>query len=65
MKAEVVKDPSYMAGYPWLVYVTTEVSDEKIGQRLALGGSYEQRYIDSWHKTKRQAEATARDIGVA
>lgn len=46
-KTRVVKMPDYRKGYPWLVMVSKDSWGE---------------YIDSWHKTKREATATARDI---
>jgi hypothetical protein len=47
MKAMVEKRPDYRKGYPYLVLVSKD-----------LWGWH----IDSWHKTKREATATARDI---
>jgi hypothetical protein len=47
MKARVVKMPDYRKGYPWLVMVSKDAWGE---------------YIDSWHKTKSEALATASDI---
>jgi hypothetical protein len=47
MKTQVKKQADYRVGYPWLVFTEGR-----------LGGWV----IDSWHKTKREADATARDI---
>lgn len=47
MKTLVKKQATYRGGYPWLVFTEGR-----------LGGWV----IDSWHKTKREADATARDI---
>ena len=47
MKAQVKKQADYRKGYPWLVFVSKD----------SWGW-----HIDSWHKTKREADATARDI---
>lgn len=47
MKAKVERQPDYRKGYPYLVMVSKD----------SWGW-----HIDSWHKTKREANATARDI---
>jgi hypothetical protein len=47
MKTQVKKQADYRVGYPWLVFVSKD----------SWGW-----HIDSWHKTKREADATARDI---
>jgi hypothetical protein len=47
MNARVVRMDDYMKGYPYIVMVAKDSWHE---------------YIDSWHKTKREANATARDI---
>lgn len=47
MKVQVVKQPDYRRGNPWLVFYET------------TSGGWA---IDSWHKTKREADATARDM---
>jgi hypothetical protein len=47
MKARVVRMDDYKKGYPYIVMIAKDSWHE---------------YIDSWHKTKREADATARDI---
>ena len=47
MKTQVIRRADYRQGYPWLVFTETR-----------FGGFI----IDSWHRTKREANATARDI---
>jgi hypothetical protein len=44
---KVIKDTEYRKGYPYLVFI----QNDKWGW-----------VIDSWHKTKREATAQARDI---
>jgi hypothetical protein len=44
---KVIKDTEYRKGYPYLVFI----QNDKWGW-----------VIDSWHKTKREAVAQARDI---
>jgi hypothetical protein len=45
MYARIERDSSYRKGYPWLVYTQTPFGE----------------CIDSWHKTKRAAQAQADD----
>lgn len=45
--AKVERHTDYRKGYPWVVF---------------FEGQYGNWIIDSWHKTKREAMATARDI---
>jgi len=47
MKTQVVKQADYRKGCPWLVF-----TENRFGGWI----------IDSWHKSKREADATARDI---